>query len=116
MRSYSQQRPVNGPEVSFHLVIEDSQNLRKDTNVIKGVNFGLSSLWSSLASNGAITSMFAILTALVTALSTATFANAHGYVQDVVVGSTHYTGYLPYSDPYYSPPPQRIIRAIPGNG
>lgn len=41
---------------------------------------------------------------------------AHGYVQDVVVGSTHYTGYLPYTDPYYNPVPQRIIRKIPGNG
>lgn len=41
---------------------------------------------------------------------------AHGYVQDVVIGSTHYTGYLPYSDPYYNPPPERIIRKIPGNG
>ena len=51
----------------------------------------------------------------------ATFAavasvNAHGYVQDVVIGTTHYTGYLPYSDPYYDPPPDRIIRKIPGNG
>ena len=45
-----------------------------------------------------------------------TSVRAHGYVQDVVVGSTHYTGYLPYSDPYYNPPPQRIIRKIPGNG
>ncbi|EIM86641.1 glycoside hydrolase family 61 protein [Stereum hirsutum FP-91666 SS1] len=42
--------------------------------------------------------------------------HAHGYVQDVVVDSTHYTGYLPYSDPYYNPVPERIIRAIPGNG
>lgn len=42
--------------------------------------------------------------------------NAHGYVQDVVIGTTHYTGYLPYTDPYYNPVPERIIRAIPGNG
>lgn len=41
---------------------------------------------------------------------------AHGYVQEVTLGSTKYTGYLPYSDPYYSTPPQRIIRKIPGNG
>jgi hypothetical protein len=40
----------------------------------------------------------------------------HGYVQDIVSGSTHYTGYLPYTDPYYNPVPQRIVRAIPGNG
>lgn len=44
-----------------------------------------------------------------------TGARGHGYVQDVAVGSTHYTGYLPYTDPYYNPPPQRIIRKIPGN-
>ena len=60
--------------------------------------------------------MFAILTALVSALSAATLANAHGYVQDVVVGSTHYTGYLPYEDPYKNPVPDRVIRPIPGNG
>ncbi|KAI0743742.1 glycoside hydrolase family 61 protein F [Daedaleopsis nitida] len=60
--------------------------------------------------------MFAILSAFIIAAFTAISVNAHGYVQDVVVGSTHYTGYLPYSDPYYNPPPQRIIRAIPGNG
>ncbi|KDR72253.1 hypothetical protein GALMADRAFT_229076 [Galerina marginata CBS 339.88] len=40
----------------------------------------------------------------------------HGYVQDIVSGSTHFTGYLPYQDPYYNPPPQRIVRKIPGNG
>ena len=45
-----------------------------------------------------------------------TSVKAHGYVQDVVIGTTHYTGYLPYSDPYYDPPPDRIIRKIPGNG
>ncbi|TDL20234.1 glycoside hydrolase family 61 protein F [Rickenella mellea] len=49
--------------------------------------------------------------------STITTVKAHGYVQDVVIGTTHYTGYLPYSDPYYYPaPPARIIRKIPGNG
>ncbi|KZV89121.1 family 61 putative glycoside hydrolase [Exidia glandulosa HHB12029] len=41
---------------------------------------------------------------------------AHGYVQEITSGSTKYTGYLPYSDPYYNPPPQRIVRAVPGNG
>lgn len=25
--------------------------------------------------------------------------DAHGYVQEVTLGSTKYTGYLPYSDP-----------------
>ncbi|THH16965.1 hypothetical protein EW146_g3769 [Bondarzewia mesenterica] len=56
---------------------------------------------------------FALTTAVLSALPS---VRAHGYVQDVVIGSTHYTGYLPYSDPYYNPVPERIIRKIPGNG
>ncbi|KDQ18179.1 glycoside hydrolase family 61 protein [Botryobasidium botryosum FD-172 SS1] len=40
----------------------------------------------------------------------------HGYVQEVTLGSSKYTGWLPYSDPYYNPVPQRIIRKVPGNG
>ncbi|KAF5327823.1 hypothetical protein D9619_005079 [Psilocybe cf. subviscida] len=32
----------------------------------------------------------------------------HGYVQDIVSGSTHYTGYLPYTDPYYNPVPSAL--------
>ncbi|KAF8648196.1 hypothetical protein AX16_006335 [Volvariella volvacea WC 439] len=43
-------------------------------------------------------------------------ALGHGYVQEITLGSTKYTGYLPYSDPYYNPPNQRIVRKIPGNG
>ncbi|KIO34328.1 glycoside hydrolase family 61 protein, partial [Tulasnella calospora MUT 4182] len=50
------------------------------------------------------------------ALAAATQVAAHGYVSSAVIGGTTYTGYLPYTDPYYSPPPERIIRAIPGNG
>lgn len=50
-------------------------------------------------------------------LSTAVSAVlGHGYVQEATLGKNQYTGYLPYSDPYYSPPPQRIFRQIPGNG
>lgn len=62
--------------------------------------------------------MFVKLLSLTTALASLAFreVSAHGYVQDVVIGSTHYTGYLPYTDPYYNPPPERIIRKIPGNG
>ncbi|KAH9942263.1 glycoside hydrolase family 61 protein [Epithele typhae] len=60
--------------------------------------------------------MLSILCALALTALSATSVQAHGYVQDVAVGSTHYTGYLPYSDPYTSPTPQRIIRPIPGNG
>ncbi|KAI5807743.1 glycoside hydrolase family 61 protein F [Peziza echinospora] len=40
----------------------------------------------------------------------------HGYVQSAVIGGQTYSGYLPYSDPYYSTPPQRIFRKIAGNG
>ncbi|KAG8954203.1 Esterase/lipase/thioesterase [Tulasnella sp. 424] len=50
------------------------------------------------------------------ALAAATQVAAHGYVASALIGGTNYTGYLPYTDPYYSPPPERIIRAIPGNG
>ncbi|KAI0718971.1 glycoside hydrolase family 61 protein [Cerioporus squamosus] len=60
--------------------------------------------------------MFRIVSAFVLSALAATSVKAHGYVQDVVIGSTHYTGYLPYSDPYYPTPPERIIRPIPGNG
>lgn len=49
-------------------------------------------------------------------LSVIPCVHSHGYVQEVNIGLTAYTGYLPYSDPYYNPVPQRIIRAIPGNG
>ena len=62
------------------------------------------------------TNMFSLIPAFYLVVLAATSVNAHGYVQDVVIGSTHYTGYLPYSDPYYNPPPERIIHAIPGNG
>ncbi|KAL7271355.1 hypothetical protein RUND412_005894 [Rhizina undulata] len=55
------------------------------------------------------------------AAAAAAFFNAasvvgHGYVSDTTIGGTTYTGYLPYSDPYWSVPPERIFRAIPGNG
>ncbi|KAL9106888.1 MAG: hypothetical protein Q9227_008136 [Pyrenula ochraceoflavens] len=42
--------------------------------------------------------------------------SAHGYVQQAVLSSGTYAGYNPNTDPYYSPPPQRIFRKIPGNG
>ncbi|KAF4593596.1 Esterase/lipase/thioesterase [Pleurotus pulmonarius] len=51
-----------------------------------------------------------------TVLSALTLVNAHGYVQELKLGSTSYTGYLPYSDPYYNPPIPRIVRKVPGNG
>ncbi|KAI0633430.1 glycoside hydrolase family 61 protein [Trametes polyzona] len=60
--------------------------------------------------------MFSLLPALFVAALGVANVNAHGYVQEVVIGSQHYTGYLPYQDPYMNPQPQRIIRPIPGNG
>ncbi|CCX07706.1 glycoside hydrolase family 61 protein [Pyronema domesticum] len=57
---------------------------------------------------------FASLPVIATFL--AATVSAHGYVSDATIGGTTYTGYLPYSDPYYSVPPQRIFRKIPGNG
>ncbi|KAF7555645.1 hypothetical protein G7046_g6506 [Stylonectria norvegica] len=41
---------------------------------------------------------------------------AHGYVETANIGGTTYTFYNPNTDPYTSPTPQRISRAIPGNG
>ncbi|KAG7441384.1 glycoside hydrolase [Guyanagaster necrorhizus] len=54
--------------------------------------------------------------ALVVALSLLTSVRAHGYVETFVYGGINYTGYLPYSDPYTNPVPDRIERVIPGNG
>ncbi|KFZ19354.1 hypothetical protein V501_00704 [Pseudogymnoascus sp. VKM F-4519 (FW-2642)] len=55
-------------------------------------------------------------TSLVAAASLASTVAAHGYVDKLVIGGTTYTGYQPYSDPYYPTPPPRIVRAVPGNG
>ncbi|KAI5858859.1 glycoside hydrolase family 61 protein F [Tricharina praecox] len=52
------------------------------------------------------------LSVLLNALS----VSAHGYVNDATIGGVTYTGYQPYSDPYYSVPPERIFRKIAGNG
>ncbi|KAI0043234.1 lytic polysaccharide monooxygenase [Auriscalpium vulgare] len=60
--------------------------------------------------------MIGISFATLALLSALRGASAHGYVQEVVAGSSSYTGYLPYTDPYWNPTPQRIIRKIPGNG
>ncbi|KAJ3574983.1 hypothetical protein NP233_g1403 [Leucocoprinus birnbaumii] len=56
------------------------------------------------------------ITAAVALLGLISQVEAHGYVQEITLGSTKYTGYLPYSDPYYPTPPPRIVRKIPGNG
>lgn len=75
--------------------------------------------------------------AALTTLSALPAVLGHGYVQEVTLGSTKYPGYNPNTDPYYklvsflfigqirstyrritlhSPPPQRIVRKVPGNG
>ncbi|OBZ67998.1 Polysaccharide monooxygenase Cel61a [Grifola frondosa] len=55
------------------------------------------------------------LLALTLALSSR-MVNAHGYVQNVVVGGQDYTGWLPFTDPYANPVPSRIVRKIPDDG
>jgi hypothetical protein len=55
-------------------------------------------------------------TIVLTALLNAIAVSAHGYVSDATIGGVTYSGYMPYSDPYYSTPPERIFRKIPGNG
>ncbi|KAF9018447.1 glycoside hydrolase family 61 protein [Hymenopellis radicata] len=57
-----------------------------------------------------------MLTALLALLPALQLVAGHGYVQEITLGSTKYTGYLPYTDPYYNPVPERIVRQIPGNG
>ncbi|KAJ7151977.1 glycoside hydrolase family 61 protein [Mycena filopes] len=57
-----------------------------------------------------------MLLKFVSGLSLLSVALGHGYVQQITAGSAVYTGYLPYTDPYYKYVPQRIVRAIPGNG
>jgi len=52
----------------------------------------------------------------VTLLGQLPFTQGHGYVREVNIGTDQYTGYLPFSDPYSNPQPERIIRKIPGNG
>ncbi|KAF8601099.1 glycoside hydrolase [Ceratobasidium sp. AG-I] len=58
--------------------------------------------------------MFAIPLVLLSAVSSAL---AHGYVQEIYISSppATFTGFLPWSDPYYVPPNQRVVRKIPSN-
>jgi len=46
----------------------------------------------------------------------ATTVAGHGYVDNITIAGTVYTGYQPYQDPYYSTPPSRIVRPVQGNG
>jgi len=53
-----------------------------------------------------------------TLFSAASYVSAHGWVQQIDIDSPEnsYSGYLPSSDPYQDPVPDRIVRKIPGNG
>ncbi|ORY71374.1 glycosyl hydrolase family 61-domain-containing protein [Pseudomassariella vexata] len=50
------------------------------------------------------------------ALSSVALVAAHGYIQNGTIGGVDYVFYKPYEDPYTSPTPERIARAIQGNG
>lgn len=41
---------------------------------------------------------------------------SHGYVSRATIGGEEYEFYNPEEDPYTDPPPERVSRAIPGNG
>ncbi|KAI0124022.1 glycoside hydrolase [Xylariales sp. AK1849] len=49
-------------------------------------------------------------------LGSVALVSAHGYVDNATISGTSYTFYQPYTDPYYSTPPERISRPIQGNG
>ena len=51
------------------------------------------------------------------AVSAISSVRAHGWVQGVLVDKKdYYPGYLPWEDPYYSPPREKVIRKFPDNG
>jgi len=50
------------------------------------------------------------------ALAFATAVAGHGYVNNATIGGKEYTFYQPYQDQYMNPAPQRISRAVQGNG
>lgn len=53
---------------------------------------------------------------VVALVASASLVAGHGYVTNATIGDTDYTFYQPYTDPYSSPVPDRVSRAIPGNG
>lgn len=88
------------PQVIFHLKVTALLTL---------------TLWVDLMAMASKKNTFLIILAGAV-LSFLSSVSAHGYVQEITLGSTVYSGYLPWSDPYYVNPPQRIVRKIPGNG
>lgn len=55
-------------------------------------------------------------TILTTLLAAVTSVAAHGYVTQVTADGAVETGWLPFTDPYMSPPPVRAVRKIPNDG
>lgn len=49
-------------------------------------------------------------------VASASLVAGHGYVTNGTLGTESYTFYQPYTDPYTSPTPSRVSRAIQGNG
>lgn len=49
-------------------------------------------------------------------LASASLVAGHGYVTNATIGGDSYTFYQPYTDPYTSPTPERVSRAVQGNG
>ncbi|KAG7098825.1 hypothetical protein E1B28_000729 [Marasmius oreades] len=41
---------------------------------------------------------------------------AHGFVHTVTIGGQEYPGWNPFSDPYLTPPPSRVIRRVQSDG
>lgn len=50
------------------------------------------------------------------AISLVGLVSGHGYVDTGSIGGQNYQFYQPYQDPYTSPVPERVSRAIQGNG
>ncbi|KAM0276797.1 hypothetical protein ACHAQH_006386 [Verticillium albo-atrum] len=53
---------------------------------------------------------------IATLLGSAALAAAHGFVDTAVIGGENVEFYQPYTDPYTSPVPERVSRAIAGDG
>jgi hypothetical protein len=45
-----------------------------------------------------------------------TSVTCHGFVHTMSIGGQDYTGYNPFTDPYLSPIPSRVVRKIPSDG
>jgi hypothetical protein len=55
-------------------------------------------------------------TTFTTLLASVTYVAAHGYVTSVTADGQTDSGWLPFTDPYMSPVPARVVRKIPNDG